>query len=122
MPLDQKTAIATALAHDIPLNAAFHALPSDVVLRIADAARAYGYREPKNANGSRARYFYAYLTRAAAGPKWATEHIVQGNYGFGFEDECTEDNRKDGVRRLREYRENGPGQYRLITRKAKQHG
>lgn len=121
MALDQKTATAIALAHGIPLNADFHALDSAVVLRIVDAAKAYGYRKPKTASGSRARYFYAYLSRAAAGPKWATEHIVQGNYGFGFEDECAEDSRREGMRRLREYRENGPGQYRLITRKVKQH-
>lgn len=43
----------------------FHALPSadvDAILREADARQ---YRRPRNANGSRARYFHAYLTRAA---------------------------------------------------------
>jgi hypothetical protein len=35
----------------------------DGVLREADARR---YRKPANANGSRARYFFAYLQRAAA--------------------------------------------------------
>lgn len=49
--------------------------------------------------------------------KWKTEHIVQGSYGYGWEDENTEETRKDGIRSLREYRENGLGVYRLICRR-----
>lgn len=43
------------------------------------------------------------------------EYQVQGNYGHGHGWECetTEDNRRDALARLREYRANGPGQYRL---------
>lgn len=44
---------------------------------------------------------------------------VQGNYGYGhgFETECTEYIWKDAKQRLKEYRENGPGVYRLIKRR-----
>jgi hypothetical protein len=42
--------------------------------------------------------------------------VIQGNYGHGWEDENEEDNRKDGKRSLREYRENGPGSYRMVHR------
>jgi len=44
----------------------FHALPSAVVDALIAEADAYGYRKPRNANGSRARYFHAYLSRTAA--------------------------------------------------------
>jgi hypothetical protein len=43
----------------------YHALPSgkvDSILEQADKAR---YRKPRNANGSRGRYFYALLCRKA---------------------------------------------------------
>lgn len=47
------------------LDADFHALPSSEVERIIAAADERKYRQPKNANGSRARYFHEYLRRAA---------------------------------------------------------
>ncbi len=43
--------------------------------------------------------------------------VIQGNYGQGWEDENEETTREDARRSLREYRENGPGQYRRITRR-----
>ena len=46
-------------------NADFHTLTSAQVERIADAAKQYRYRKPKNANGSTARYFFAMLQRHA---------------------------------------------------------
>lgn len=51
--------------------------------------------------------------------KWNIEHIVQGHYGsgYGWEDETSEETRKEAIARLREYRENGPGSYRLIRRR-----
>lgn len=49
-----------------PLGADFHALDSDSVRRILLAADSVKYRAPKTANGSRARYLYAYLNRAIA--------------------------------------------------------
>lgn len=43
----------------------FHALPSSAVDSILAAADRARYRKPRNANGSRARYFYAHLHRRA---------------------------------------------------------
>lgn len=43
----------------------FHALPADKVERLQAEADCYGYRKPKNANGSRLRYFHAHLVRRA---------------------------------------------------------
>jgi hypothetical protein len=46
------------------------------------------------------------------------EYIVQGAYGYGWEDVTAEDERKEALARLREYRENEP-QYphRIVRRK-----
>ena len=38
---------------------------------------------------------------------------IQGNYGYGWDTENTEHTRADALRSIREYRENGGGQYRL---------
>lgn len=49
----------------IPLEKDFHALSMgqvECLLTFADSSR---YRAPKNANGSRARYYHAYLCRVA---------------------------------------------------------
>jgi len=54
-----------AASYEIPLFCDFHALNSDTVERILSAANSRRYRKPRSANGSRARYFYAYLNRAA---------------------------------------------------------
>jgi len=50
----------------IPLGRDFHGLSSEIVGRVIAAADSWHYREPASANGSRARYFYAYLQRTAA--------------------------------------------------------
>jgi hypothetical protein len=44
----------------------FHALGTEAVDRLLAHADAMKYRKPANANGSRARYFHAYLQRVAA--------------------------------------------------------
>jgi hypothetical protein len=44
----------------------FHALSSGAVDYLISHANQAGYRKPKNANGSRARYFHAYLQRLVA--------------------------------------------------------
>ena len=50
-------------------------------------------------------------------------YVVQGNYGsHGWEDENEEDNKVDAKRSIKEYRENGPGSYRLIRRRVKIEG
>lgn len=53
-----------ANSHGFPLGSDFHTLDSESVRRILQAADSWRYQNPKNANGSRARYFYAYLNRA----------------------------------------------------------
>lgn len=45
------------------------------------------------------------------------EYVIQGNYGQGWEDENTEETLADACRSLKEYRANGPGIYRRITRR-----
>lgn len=51
--------------------------------------------------------------------KWKTVYIVQGRYPgpYGWEDENQEETWRAGRVSLREYRENGPGAYRLIARR-----
>lgn len=53
-----------AQKHNIPLGLDFHELDSSAVERILDAADEWGYRPPSVRNGSTARYFYAYMSRA----------------------------------------------------------
>lgn len=53
-------------AYRIPVGRDFHALPSSDVDSVIRAANEYRYRAPRNANGSRARYFHAYLQRVFA--------------------------------------------------------
>ena len=43
----------------------FHRLESSKVEALLTHAKARKYRQPKNANGSRARYFHAHLQRVA---------------------------------------------------------
>jgi hypothetical protein len=43
----------------------FHALRSEQVQVLLDVAKEWGYREPKHANGSRARCFFYMLQRHA---------------------------------------------------------
>jgi hypothetical protein len=43
----------------------FAALPSRTVQQLLEWADVCRYRAPKNANGSRGRYFFAYLQRLA---------------------------------------------------------
>lgn len=45
----------------------FHSLDSDTVESLLVEADHVKYRRPKNANGSRARYFHAYLVRRSSG-------------------------------------------------------
>ncbi len=65
MTQDRNRASAIARAYGIPLDREFHSLNNGTVCAILDAADGWHYRKPRNANGSRARYFYAYLQRLA---------------------------------------------------------
>ena len=109
-----KKAAALALLPRLDLSADFHALDSDTVQRLADTAKAVGYRKPRNANGSTARYFFAYLARQ---PKTELLYVVQGNYGHGWEDLTASTDYKEARDDLRDYRQNEPGPHRLIKRR-----
>ena len=41
----------------------YHVLPMFSQILLAEEAKAYKYRKPKNANGSLGRYFFEYLRR-----------------------------------------------------------
>lgn len=49
--------------------------------------------------------------------KTQDEWTIQGDYGHGWEDECSEDDRAEARQRLREYRENSPYPSRLVKRR-----
>jgi predicted SprT family Zn-dependent metalloprotease len=44
---------------------------------------------------------------------------IMSNYGYGWECECSEYTRKEAEQRLKEYRENGNGCYRLEKHREK---
>ncbi len=62
--MSRAEAIDLAARFNFPLCEDFFTLPSSTVCQILAAADERHYRKPKNANGSRGRYFYAYLNRA----------------------------------------------------------
>jgi hypothetical protein len=102
-------------SHGIDFAADFHTLSQSQACALADAARAHGYRKPRNANGSTARYFFAYLTRT---PKTELQHVIQGYYGHGWEDECCSTVRREALADLKAYRENCPEfPHRIIARR-----
>lgn len=54
--------------------------------------------------------------------KYCYLYVLQGNYGYGFEDLTAEDKAEPGAykrirQNLKEYRENEGGQYRIISRR-----
>ena len=59
----------------------FHALDAGKVEAVIACADAVRYRRPANANGSRARMFYQYVTRTAG--SWATPRPVAGVAAYG---------------------------------------
>ena len=66
-----------AICH-IPKGANFHALDTDQVQGLIEQADLVKYRRPKNANGSRARYFHAYLVRRANSLTGQADEAVKG--------------------------------------------
>jgi hypothetical protein len=71
-----ETARGLAIRFGIPLHMDFHALPSAAVGGLLEAADVVAYRQPRNANGSRARCFHAKLARAvkkAKPERWTLE-------------------------------------------------
>lgn len=53
--------------------------------------------------------------------KYSYLYILQGNYNYGWEDLCAEEVNNVGLREIRarrkEYVENAPGSYRIISRR-----
>ena len=47
----------------IDITADFSTLPSSAVSVLVEMARKQGYRKPRNANGSRGRYYFAAIQR-----------------------------------------------------------
>lgn len=61
--------------------------------------------------------WHRYLLRRLRSTK--REHVLQGHYGaHGWEDLCAEDTRREALRRLKEYRDNEGGNYRIVTRRS----
>lgn len=58
-----KPSEALVILNRLNANADFHTLSSSVVDELLKEADKIGYRKPKNANGSRGRYFHAYLVK-----------------------------------------------------------
>lgn len=113
--MDKKTA-ALALLPRLDLKADFFTLSSSTIVELVDVAKAVGYRRPRNASGSTARYFFAYLARE---PKTELLYVVQGNYGQGWEDLTASTDYKEARANLRDYRQNDPAPTRLIKRREK---
>lgn len=63
--LTQDQAQSLAERYRIPLDRDFYTLRNEEVESVLAAADERRYRQPRNANGSRARYFHAALQRAA---------------------------------------------------------
>lgn len=49
--------------------------------------------------------------------KYVYLYVVQGSYGFGWEDLTQSESRKEARANLKDYRQNQPGAYRLIFRR-----
>jgi spermidine/putrescine-binding protein len=49
-------------------------------------------------------------------------YIIMANYGYGWEEETQADNYKEAKQNLKDYRENGSGQYYLKTKREKIQG
>ena len=64
--LTRHDALGLSALHHIPLGRDFHSLDSSQVESVIAAADTVKYRAPANRNGSRARYFFAYLQRLAS--------------------------------------------------------
>lgn len=69
--MDSTTAYDILQKCGIPLNDDFHRLSSEQVDKLLTFADLHKYRKPHNANGSRGRYFHAYVNRKANANRWA---------------------------------------------------
>lgn len=60
-----------------------------------------------------------HVTKARGKPKTELWHMVQGNYGHGWEDLTGSTDYKEAKANLKDYRENDPNPTRLIKRRVK---
>lgn len=58
-------ALSTLIDCGVEVGSDFHTLRSSHVDALLEHAKRWRYRKPRNANGSRARYFHAMLQRRA---------------------------------------------------------
>ena len=67
--LAKAAALSAAQNYGIDFKGDYHAVvSSDHAQFLADLARGCGYRKPKNANGSTARYFFNHLKKMRTYP------------------------------------------------------
>lgn len=64
--MDKSTANDILQQCGIPKGEDFHRLSSSQVESLIEFADLHKYRKPKSANGSRGRYFHAYVERVAS--------------------------------------------------------
>lgn len=75
-PGERLNARAILASCGVPMGADFHRLANWQVSALIEAADRARYRQPRNANGSRTRYFHAFLQRVAArqpADRWTVE-------------------------------------------------
>lgn len=77
MSINAPNTAAYWIARGINPQSDFHTLSSSQVDIILDSAKECRYRKPKNANGSRARYFFCAVQRKAFPAS------VKGNWVWG---------------------------------------
>lgn len=63
MTINLANALTVFNRHGISIREDFHTLTSSQVEIVLECAKQDGYKQPKNANGSRSRYYFAALQR-----------------------------------------------------------
>ena len=71
----------------------------------------------KGHNKNTGKFSFKETTCPSKKPKKRTIFVLQGTYGHGWEDLTAEETRSEIRQRLKEYRENEGGNYRIITRR-----
>ena len=71
-------------------------------------------------NSARAHDGLPPVSRMPAGTRYTAQVTfdLEGDYGHGWEVLCSEETRKEARQRLKEYRENEGGKYRIVRRAA----
>lgn len=114
-------AVRNLPAIGVTLEQDFFTLTFAQVEELQTLAKFCGYKAPagNQRNGSPVRYFWAFLQRVG-NPKTELQHIVQGNYGQGWEDVTASLDYREARNDLKAYRKNCPEYaHRLIKRRVK---